>query len=143
MRDCLLGLASTASVMVPLPVPLAPLEIVIHGTPLVTVRSQVAEFAWTVTLTVPPVPATFGMFGVNVHGADWLTVNMEEPTVTVAVLEPEVLAVAVQVIVLSPVPDDGAIVSQDAEERADHAHAVDKSNDPEPPVAITDALPGF
>jgi hypothetical protein len=57
VRDVPAVLAATLSDTVPLPVPLAPDDTVIHDALLEAVRAQ-PEVPVTVTLTVPPVAAT-------------------------------------------------------------------------------------
>jgi hypothetical protein len=74
-------LAAIVKFVLPLPVPDAPLVIVIHGTLLVAVQAHAGTDAVTVVEPVAPVSGTVWLAGemVNVHavgGAAWFTVNV-------------------------------------------------------------------
>ena len=80
-------LAAMLSVTVPLPVPLLPLVMVIHGALLVAVQPQAAPVV-TLTLAGPPPAGALKLVGLSVyvHGAAaWLTVKVSPAMVTVPV----------------------------------------------------------
>jgi hypothetical protein len=96
VRDAPAVLAATLSDTVPLPVPLAPDDTVIHDALLVAVREQ-PVIPVTETLTVPPAAATVVLVADSVNAvhaaAAWVTVNVLPATVSVPVRdEPAVLA---------------------------------------------------
>ena len=96
VRPAIVSVADRADVVVltaavnptlPEPVPLAPVKIVTHDAPLVAVQLQPAP-AVTITVPLPPVADSDWLAGeiVNEHGAaDWVTVNVLPPIVSVPV----------------------------------------------------------
>lgn len=90
------GFAATASCTLPLPVPLLPEEMVIHGALLTAVHEQ-PPGAVTATETVPPALATFWLEGEIEYAQPpaWFTVNVWPPAVIVPDLSGPVLTPAV------------------------------------------------
>ena len=98
-------LAAAVKLTVPLPVPVLPEVIVIHGELLLAVQVHPAEVV-TVTLPVPPAAFTFKSVGVTVKVQPdcWLTVKVCPPAVIVPVRGGPAFGCTVKAIAPLPVP---------------------------------------
>ena len=99
-------LAAAVKLTVPLPVPVLPEVIVIHGELLVAVQVHPAEEVVTVMLPVPPAALTFKLIGVTVksHPDCWLMVKVCPPAVIVPVRGGPAFGCTVKAMVPLPVP---------------------------------------
>jgi hypothetical protein len=87
-RAVVVALASTAYETVPLPLPLAPFVMVIHGALLAAVHAHDAAFAVTATVPGPPVAlghVAVGEMVVLQISPAWVTVNVRPPPLIVPV----------------------------------------------------------
>ena len=98
-------LAAAVKLTVPLPLPVLPEVIVIHGELLAAVQVHPVDVV-TVTLPVPPVALTFKLVGetVKVQPDCWLTVKVCPPAVIVPVRGGPAFGCTVKATVPLPVP---------------------------------------
>ena len=122
---------------VPLPDPLAPAAIAIHGALLTAVHEHSAAVV-TLTFCDPPAAGSPMVSGATagLHPASWVTVNVCPAAVIVPVRAPPVLAAATNCTVPAPVPLPPEVSEiHDAFALAVHAQAplALTVNDPDPP----------
>ena len=148
-------LTAIDSETVPLPVPLAPLEMVSHGALLEAVHVHVGADAVTATDAAPPPDAAVWLVGeiVNVHGGGGgggapgcVTVTATPAIVSEPLRSPPLLAAAENVVVPGPVPEPPPVIAiHGALVVAVHGHVESDgvtAKPPVPPAVATDCVEG-